>query len=229
MTDEVTHLRRRLRAMAALNHQLLVRIAELEAEVAPPAGTAAPDPLADPPAVDRTPVGSARRRARAAAPWELGSPLVPVASLEVVMTADGARFVLESGRRRRIRAALLVPALEAHLGETRPVTDEEVAELPEGPPVEVLEGPDGPPFVVLAGQRLPVRRLPLPHPVGPEVAEGWAEGPALDLSSPVVVLPPPPPPPEPPKRSVIDRGVDAGLTALRRGRRAPDDDAVTDS
>jgi len=53
--------------------------------------------------------------------------------------------------------------------------------LVDGPPVEVLEGPDGPPFVVVGGQRLAVRGLPLPHPVGAEVRDSFPSGGEIDL------------------------------------------------
>ena len=52
----------------------------------------------------------------------------------------------------------------------------------EGPPVEILEARTGQPFVVIAGVRVPIRNLPLPHPVGASTLDGLPEGPPLDVA-----------------------------------------------
>ncbi len=100
----------------------------------------------------------------------------------LVVDADRATWLLEGERKRRVAAALLIPALERLVGSRRRATDQDgLAERAEGAPVEVLEGRSGPPFVVVAGVRHPVRALALPYPVNDLDAGLLPEGPPLEL------------------------------------------------
>src|SRR5690606_6842897 len=109
--------------------------------------------------------GEARRRALAAQEWraELGKEVSSAPTL--VSDPEGKVYVVEDGRRRRVSAGLLVPALERALGPVRAVSEAELASWTEGVPVEVLEAPSAPPFVVIGGERRSLRGLPLPHTV----------------------------------------------------------------
>jgi hypothetical protein len=140
------------------------------------------DGLPEGPTLD-TPAALQPRRAHAVAAW-LG-PLVDAATDEppAIVTDEGKAYVREGAVFRRINAGLLTPALERRLGPRRPVTDEERAAWVEGPPVEVIEGLTGPPFVVVGGVRVPVRNLPVPHPVRASALDGLPEGPAIDVTA----------------------------------------------
>ena len=159
MTDDAAHLRRRLRAMAAVNSQLRGQLDDTSRNV--------PE--------------HALRRSQVARNWRFETERVPLDSLQIIEDPSGAAYLVEAGHRRRIKAGLLLPPLERVVGPRRPVPARAVERLPEGPPLEVLEGPSGPPFLVLAGQRIPLRGLPVPHPVGIEVVATLPQGPELNV------------------------------------------------
>jgi len=79
---------------------------------------------------------------------------------------------------------MLLAALEPRYGPRRPATDDELAAWTPGPPVELLEGPKGLPFVVIGSVRIPIRNLPLTHPVRASALDGLPEGPPLDMAEP---------------------------------------------
>jgi hypothetical protein len=181
-TDE--QLRRRLRALSAVNEQLRAQLEATRDELqAAPRQQVAADPLDV-----RSPlrlVGLAPRRAALAEGWLARRADGGGGRLVLVETPDGTLHVLEGTVRRRVRSGLLAAAVEDLLGERRPISDTEIAALEEGAPIEVLEGSTGVPFVVLDGHRWRVRGLPLPHPVDQEVAASIAFGPDLDLPAAV--------------------------------------------
>jgi hypothetical protein len=154
MTDDPAVLRRRAIALAAVNLRLHEELEAVEI-----------------------------RREGVADPW--------VAQLQETGEADqppflihdpsGKAFVVEDGRRRPVASGTITEGLERLFGARRKVTEQEVATWAEGPPVEVLEGPEGPPFVVIGGRRLPVRGLPLPHPVSRDVVDRFEPGDELDI------------------------------------------------
>jgi hypothetical protein len=140
--------------------------------------------LPDGPAIDVSPV--APRRSGAALGW-LG-PLTavdPGGRSRLVTVESKGVYVLDGGMARRVRARLLVDALELVLGERQTIAADELDALDEGPPVEVVESASGPPFVVIGGARLVVTGLPLPVPVDPRGAAKLVEGPELDVVEPL--------------------------------------------
>jgi hypothetical protein len=157
MTTEEERLRRHVQALAAANHELGEKLA---------AGAT-----------------TARRAGRAGA-WveELafsGTAAAPV----LVGRADGATFLLEGPVRRAVPSGLLAAAIAEAVGPVRPAADGELDQRREGPPVEVLEGPGGAPFVVVGGRRLPIRGLPLPHPVTADEMQSFPEGPEINVAA----------------------------------------------
>jgi hypothetical protein len=110
-----------------------------------------------------------------------GPAPAPTGARAQLVVGDEGIFVVERDQRRRVTSGLLVPALEQLLGGRRPEVDHELAGLAEGPPLAVLEAASGPPFVVIEGKRLPLRGLPLPHPVLSPSYDRLVEGPELDL------------------------------------------------
>ncbi len=178
--DELQRLRRQLRAMASLNEQLRAQLEALATDGGPTRG---PDPLQKPPGAP-VPLGAAPRRGRRAQEWVQVADEDEEAvddTPQLVRRPDDGLFLIDGGRRRRIRSGLLGPVLEGLLGEAVAVDDDTFAAWPEGAPVEVLEGPSGPPFVVVGARRLPLGGLPLPHPVTAETVDALAQGPTLDL------------------------------------------------
>ncbi|MGH8984409.1 MAG: hypothetical protein ACRDY6_11120 [Acidimicrobiia bacterium] len=101
----------------------------------------------------------------------------------LVRGPGGVVFVIEGGHRRRVSSGLLVAALEQVFGPARGVDAAEYERWAEMAPVEVLEGPKGGPFVIAGGRRLPIRGLPLPHPVDKEEMDRFPEGPELDVAA----------------------------------------------
>lgn len=151
MSDEIHRLRQHLLALAAVNHELAERID----------------------------TGDRARRAVSGADWVTTAPgTTDLDSLSLGRSADGVIWLTEGPQRRMVRSGLLVAALERVLGPRVDLDDTD--DWVQGPPVEVLEGPSGPPFIVVAGHRLPLRGLPLPHPVPAQPS--LLEGPELDLS-----------------------------------------------
>jgi hypothetical protein len=154
--DSQERMRRHLRAATAVNRQLQ---AQLEGSsiraIAPPTGAVRDDPV--------------------------NSPVV--AKPFLVRRPDGATYVVEGRNRRRVKSGLLAAALEQRLGSRREVTEDELEQWPEAAPVELLECPTGPPFLVVGGQRIPIRGIPLTHPVSGDLAARLPEGPELNVSA----------------------------------------------
>jgi hypothetical protein len=152
MSDEHHRLKQHLLALTAVNHDLAARID----------------------------TGDRARRAEAGAEWAHAEPgTTDLESVHLGRAPDGVTWLIEGDQRRAVRSGLLAAALEAVVGK-RGELDARDAEAVEGPPVEVLEGPSGPPFVLIAGHRLPLRGLPLPHPV-PALPD-LIDGPQVDVS-----------------------------------------------
>ena len=78
---------------------------------------------------------------------------------------------------------MLFVALERVIGSVRVMQDAEIDRFNEGPPVEVLEASSGPAFIIVAGRRLPIRGLPLPHPVTDEERLRFPEGEELRVGA----------------------------------------------
>ena len=55
-------------------------------------------------------------------------------------------------------------------------------------PSDVL--PHRPPFLLVDGQRLPIRGLPLPHPVSTDLMLSFPEGPEVRIGAPLRATPP---------------------------------------
>jgi len=142
------------------------------------------DGLPEGPALD-APSAIRSRRAGVAGAWlaALGTEAAAAGPPALVSRPDGSLYVVEGDHRRHITSGLLVPSLEQRLGSRRPATDEEFAGWTEGAPVEVLEGPTGAPFLVIGAVRIPVRNLPLPHPIRASSLDGLPEGPPIDLAA----------------------------------------------
>lgn len=182
MTDEERRLRRQLRALAAVNRQLHAQLEGSGVRAIasrPGVRTAGLDLLTSPAAT-----GSGRvRRGGVGDTWLEQLAALPVDGEPfLVRRPDGATFLVDGGHRRRLKAGLLTTALEQRFGPRRDVAEAEIDQWPEGPPVEVLEAPTGPPFLVVGGQRVPLRGLPLPHPVAPESAAPFRPGRELGVS-----------------------------------------------
>jgi hypothetical protein len=158
MTEEHDRLRRHLRALAAVNRQLETQLRDVRPHGTPRASLASAW------------VEQLAFTARAAAP-------------ALVRRADGAMFVVEGPVRRAVPSGLIAAAIADHFGDPRDARGDELERCSEGPPVEVLEGPRGAPFVVVGGRRLPLRGLPLPHPVTAEEMQSFPEGPELNVAA----------------------------------------------
>ena len=158
-TDEIERLHRQLRAMSVVNRQLHAQL-----EMVTSSASAKP------------------RRGGSADQWlaELSSRPRPDI-VEVVATEGGAIWVREGDMRRQLKAGLLAPALEEHLGPRRFVDDAELERWTVGPPMEPLEAPSGPSFLLVGGQRLSLRGLPAPYPVGQDRASRLPQGPELNV------------------------------------------------
>lgn len=155
---EQERLRRLLRAQAAVNRELAARL-EDGGEV------------------------SGIRRAGVGGEWldrlSSGEPV----EATLVRAPDGSPFVLEGRRRRRVGSEVLFGALVQALGEPAVVSEAAWAETDVGVPVELLEAQSGRPFVVVGGRRLPIRGVPIPHPVSAGDAEAFPLGEALDVEA----------------------------------------------
>lgn len=143
------------------------------------------DELAQGPTLDLIEATGARRAGEAAG-WAdrldpASSGPAPTRGRARLVVGDEGMFLVEGNQRRWVTSGLLVPALEQLLGARRAEVDQELAGLDEGPPLAVLEAASGPPFVVVEGKRLPLRGLPLPHPVLSSSFQRLVEGPELDL------------------------------------------------
>jgi hypothetical protein len=167
MGEQDAQLRRELRAAAAVNRQLH---AQLDGSGA--AGTRSSG-IGD----DR---GAVARRGDMGRAW-----LMLLADLRAgkaqLAEVDGRTIVVEGGQRREVSSRLLASALASRLGSPRRMAAAAASGLREGPPVEIVEGPSGAPFVIVGGQRLPVRGLPMTHPVGNAELDLFPIGKPIDL------------------------------------------------
>ena len=163
MTDEDL-LRRHLRAVAAVNHQLQAQLSDATGSGRGP--STGPRRAS----VGMTWLEQLDREASGAAPVLRSGP-------------DGAVYVVEGPRRREVKSGLLATTLETVLGQREPLDEDQLAKLGEGAPVEVLEGTSGQAFVVIGGERLPIRGLPPPHPVTDRAVQLFPKGAELNVSA----------------------------------------------
>lgn len=109
---------------------------------------------------------------------------VPTADSPILArAADGTVYLIEGGKRRRVRSGLLAAALEPETGEPCDVTNEALQQWPEGVPVEPMREGVSAPFVVVGRRRLPLRGLPDFHPADPADLSQFHVGPALDVAA----------------------------------------------
>lgn len=173
---ETSRLQRQLRATTAVNRQLHAQL-----DAAPGGrGSGGSTTRRGPSGVRRASVGSAWLQQLAAASRGGARPVLAA-------VAKRGTWLIEGTQRRRIRSGLLATALEQRLGRPRLMESDELDRHGEGVPVEVFEGPTGPPFVVIGGERLPIKGLPVPYPVGEGEGEDLPEGPTLDVSPRAIV------------------------------------------
>ncbi|HEY5173095.1 MAG TPA: hypothetical protein VIK54_15330 [Acidimicrobiia bacterium] len=181
--DETERLRRHLRALSAVNRQLHAQLESGVPRVVDP-GRARDDILAG--ADD----GGARmsrlsiRRASSGSEWIEQLQLLAGASDPfLARSPKRGAFLVEGPLRRHVKAGMLFVALERVIGPARVMRDAEIDRFTEGPPVEVLEAASGPAFIIVAGRRLPIRGLPLPHPVTDEERLRFPEGEELRVGT----------------------------------------------
>ena len=185
MSEE--RLRRQLRAQAVVNRQLHAELAEVTAQLRAVQGNDAsavrvlwrrleavlPEPRgveggAPPPGCARhaAAAAAAPRLRRAGVRWASGSttssPRRPRRRSRWPGSTRTPMYLLEGTQKRAIPRMLVGALLEADLGPARPITESELDEFDEGPPVEVLAAPTGFPFVVMGGRRRPIRGYPVP-------------------------------------------------------------------
>jgi hypothetical protein len=173
--EELERLRRELRAMGAMNRQLR---AQLDAA----GGASAPAPAKKGSSSTPAPAPAAGRRASVGSAWLEDLATARTGETFMARSPGGTVVIIDGGRSRAVGSGLLAAGLEVHLGEARSMDDAQLAEVPKGPPVELLETTSGPPFVVIGGQRLPVRGLPLPHPVPAAEADVFPLGEAVNVA-----------------------------------------------
>jgi hypothetical protein len=162
MSDDATRLQRHIQALGVANRRLAAQIE----------------------------IAARHRRATLADEWVADLAAADQSGpVRLVKHPDGTVFAVEGERRRAVRSGLLAAALERLLGAVEPVKARDLDTLAEGPPVEVLEAPHGAPFVILGGERLPVRGLPLPHPLADVDHAAFPEGQQLDLGATAPVAP----------------------------------------
>jgi hypothetical protein len=183
LADETERLRRHLRALSAVNRQLH---AQLESGTfrAVDTGRARADILAgvDDPGAKLSMLTI--RRAATGSEWiEQLQLLGGVSDPFLVRSPSRGAFLVEGPLRRQVKAGMLFVALERVIGSARAMGDAEIDRFAEGPPVEVLEAASGPAFIIVAGRRLPIRGLPLPHPVTAEEMLRFPEGEELRVGS----------------------------------------------
>ena len=174
--DETERLRRHLRALSAVNRQLHAQLESGTRRAVDPA-RGRDDLLAGDDGVDARLSMLSIRRAGDGGKWIeelqlLGGPSDPI----LVRSPKRGAFLVEGSLRRQVKAGMLFVALEGLIGSAREMRDAELDRLSDGPPVEVLEGDSGPAFIIVAGRRLPLRGLPLPHPVSAEDMLRFPEG-----------------------------------------------------
>ena len=183
LADETERLRRHLRALSAVNRQLHAQLESGTLRAVDP-GRARADILAG---VDDTGAKLSMltiRRAATGSEWiEQLQLLGGVSDPFLARNPSRGAFLVEGPLRRQVKAGMLFVALEGVIGPARAVGDAEIERFAEGPPVEVLEAASGPAFVIVAGRRLPIRGLPLPHPVTAEEMLRFPEGEELRVGS----------------------------------------------
>lgn len=190
--NEVRRLRRHLRAMAAVNRQLQAQLDGTGGRaIALPSNARTGDDRGAEQFMSATSRGgaaglaaAASRRAWHATPWIeqlrlAGAPGQPF----LVRTPAGPIVLVEGNRKREIRSGILAAALERHFGSARLVSPAELDEWSDFVPVDLLEGPRGAAFVVVGGRRMPIRGLPLPHPVTGDEMQLFAEGEELNVAA----------------------------------------------
>ena len=181
MSEIEQRLQRHVRAMGAVNRQLQAQM-EGSRTWTPAAGQGESDLLTSSGATSGAFITGGRRAGTANAWLEQLAVSTEGQKPFLVHLASGRTYLVEGGYRRAVPSGLLVAALERMLGPTHNVSNDEADRWTDGVPVQVLEGPQGPPFVVVGGQRLPIRGLPLPYPVGADLTQLFAPGRDLNLS-----------------------------------------------
>ena len=171
MSEIEQRLQRHVRAMGAVNRQLQAQM-EGSRTWTPAAGQGESDLLTSSGATSGAFITGGRRAGTANAWLEQLAVSTEGQKPFLVHLASGRTYLVEGGYRRAVPSGLLVAALERMLGPTHNVSNDEADRWTDGVPVQVLEGPQGPPFVVVGGQRLPIRGLPLPYPVGADLSWG---------------------------------------------------------
>jgi hypothetical protein len=181
--DETERLRRHLRALSAVNRQLHAQLESGTLRAVDP-GRARDDILAGDDDTGTRLSMLAIRRATTGSEWIEQLQLLGGAFDPFLARSPGrGGFLVEGPLRRPVKAGILFVALERVIGSARVVPDTEIDRFTEGPPVEVLEAASGPAFVIVAGRRLPIRGLPLPHPVTEEEMLRFPEGEELRVGS----------------------------------------------
>ena len=204
MSEE--RLRRQLRAQAVVNRQLHAQLAEITAQLRAVQGNDAsavrvlwgrleavlPTRVAS--KVERRLRGALgtpprpRQRAVASSGGPVGEwldDLVAAPSAAAVSLArvdEDTMYLLEGTQKRAIPRMLVGALLEADLGPARPITESELDEFDEGPPVEVLAAPTGYPFVVMGGRRRPIRGYPVPLVIDEDDADRFEQGEPLRVA-----------------------------------------------
>jgi hypothetical protein len=181
MSEIEQRLQRHLRAMGAVNRQLQAQV-EGGRAWSQPTAQGEVDLLTTPGGSSGAFITGGRRAGTANAWLEQLAISTEGHKPFLVRLTNGRTFLVEGGYRRPIRSGLLVAALERALGPSHEVSGNEGERWADGVPVEVLEGPQGPPFVIVGGKRLPLRGLPLPHPVGSDRMQLFPQGRELNIS-----------------------------------------------
>jgi hypothetical protein len=175
---EAERMRRHLRALSAVNRQLH---AQLESRSSRLGGGATPDLLLGGDSADARIDALALRRAASGGEWLEQLQLFGGASDPfLVRSPKRGAYLVEGPLRRQIKAGMLFVAL-AQILPLRNASESELDKWVEGPPVEVLEGRSGAAFVVVGARRLPLRGLPLPHPVTDDEMLAFPEGEELRI------------------------------------------------
>jgi hypothetical protein len=187
--DELTRMRRHLRAMSATNRQLQAQLegSGIRAVALPQAArgaNGASDVLAADDQAGRAELpAEARRASRARTLIEQlelqGNAGEPV----LVRRGNGALYIVEAGRKREIKSGILGATIERAFGGARDLSEAELDQLPDGVPVDIFEGPTGAAFVIYGGQRRPLRGLPLPYPLSERQTQLFPEGEELNVSA----------------------------------------------
>jgi hypothetical protein len=196
-------LRRQLQAQAVVNRQLHAQLAEVTAELRAVKGNDANTvrvlwqrlesvlPRSVATKVERrvrgalgTPMGPRPRRRSPArerssiSDWleELHGAGPLESEPHLVQDAEGALYLVEGAQRRPVPRMLVGALLTAEMDQPVTVSQAELDELDEGPPVEILQAPSGLPFVIMGGRRRPVNGFAIPLDVEDDQADQFEEG-----------------------------------------------------